>query len=68
MMWSVSEFILLFLSGQVESDAIKKIGHYTEFGVVSFGHVFSCELCYTLHSPVTRYMDCIAKNTGIIPA
>ena len=50
------------------SAGIKVIGHYTKFGVVSFGHVFGCELCYPLHSPITSYTDWIPKNTGIMTA
>jgi len=50
------------------SAGIKEIGYYTEFGNVSFGHIFGCELGYPLHSPITTYMDWIAKNTGIMTA
>ena len=41
----------LFFSGQVDSANIKKNDHYTKFGIVSFGHIFGCELGYTFLSP-----------------
>jgi len=55
----MSEFILLFFSGQVESAGnkkegsagIKNIGHSTEFVIVSFGHIFGCEMSYLFLSP-----------------
>jgi hypothetical protein len=46
-----------------------KDGRYTEFGIVSFGHMFGCELGYPVTcTRVTIYTDLIAKNTGIMIA
>ena len=44
-------------------------GLCTEFGIVSFGHIFGCELGYPVtFTIVNSYMDQIAKNTGIMIA
>ena len=54
--------------GQVGSTGVpNKEGRFTEFGIVSFGHIFGCELGYPVtFTRVTIYMDWIAKNTGIM--
>ena len=45
----------------------KNDGRYAEFGMVSFGHIFGCELGYPLaFTTVTIYLDWIAKDTGIM--
>jgi len=54
--------------GQVGSTGVpNKEGRFTEFVIVSFGHIFGCELgCPVTFTGVAIYMDCIAKNTGIM--
>jgi hypothetical protein len=47
----------------------KNDGRYTEFGIVSFGYIFDCELGYLVaFTRVTIYLDWIAKDTGNVIA
>jgi secreted trypsin-like serine protease len=46
-----------------------KDGRYTEFGIVSFCHIFGSELGYPVtFTLVTSYMDWIAKKAGFMIA
>ena len=47
----------------------KNDGRYTEFDIVSFGHIFDCELGYPVaFTIVTIYLDWIAKDTSTMIA
>jgi len=45
----------------------KNYGRYTEFGFMSFGHIFGCKFGYPVaFTRVTIYLYWIAKDTGIM--
>ena len=56
--------------GQRGSTGIpKNDSRYTEFDIVSFGHIFGCKFGYPVaFTTVTIYLDWIAKDTGIMIA
>jgi hypothetical protein len=62
-------FLNLLVGQRVSIGVPKNEGRYTEFDIVSFGHIFGCELGYPVaFTKVTIYLDWSAKDNGIMIA